>query len=100
MPWILESFRLVYRHLLKYGVVEEMIIARSHFQMLIHRYRGHHFRYWDHCVSFMQNTVNTVDILPNLTAELNIVVADGVLEADQRYRDQFRTKCKVHTLSR
>ena len=78
--------------------VEEMIIARSHVQMLIHRYRGHQYRYSGHCVSFMQNTVKTVDILPNLPAELDIVVlrpADGVLETDQRYRNQFRTECKV-----
>jgi hypothetical protein len=33
--------------------VEEMIIARSHVQMMVHRYRGHQYHYSGHCVSFM-----------------------------------------------
>jgi hypothetical protein len=40
--------------------VEEMIIVRSHVQMLVHRYRGHQYHYSGHCVSFMQNNVKTV----------------------------------------
>jgi uncharacterized cysteine cluster protein YcgN (CxxCxxCC family) len=45
--------------------VEEMIIARSHVQMMVHRYRGRQYHYSGHCVSFMQNTIKTVDVLPN-----------------------------------
>src|SRR5271154_219177 len=42
-------------HLPELTQVEEMIIARSHVQMMVHRYRGHQYHYSGHCVSFMQN---------------------------------------------
>src|SRR5271168_4387400 len=54
--------------------VEEMIIARTHVQMMVQRYRGHQYHYSGHCISFMQNTVKTVDMLSNLPSELDIVV--------------------------
>ena len=54
--------------------VEEMILARSHVQMVLFRYRGHQYHYSGHCVSFMQNTVKTVTVLPNLPADLDIVL--------------------------
>lgn len=78
--------------------VEEMIIARSHVQMMVHRYRGHQYHYSGHCVSFMQNAVKTVDVLPNLPSELDIVVlrpSDRVVESDPRYQHQFRSDFRV-----
>ena len=54
--------------------LEEMIIARSHVQMMVFRYRGHQYHYSGHCVSFMQSTVKTVSVLPNLPAELDVVL--------------------------
>ncbi|KAM3502205.1 hypothetical protein MY11210_009143 [Beauveria gryllotalpidicola] len=78
--------------------VEEMIIARSHVQMMVHRYRGHQYHYSGHCVSFMQNTVKTVDVLPNLPSELDIVVlrpSDRVVGSDRRYQCQFRSDFRV-----
>jgi hypothetical protein len=78
--------------------VEEMIIARSHVQMMAHRYRGHQYHYSGHCVSFMQNTVKTVDVLPNLPSELDIVVlrpSDRVEKSDPRYQHQFRSDFRV-----
>jgi hypothetical protein len=72
--------------------VEEMIIARSHVQMLVHRYRGHQYHYSGHCVSFMQNNIKTVDMLPNLPSELDIVVlrpSNQVMEDHPRYRSQI-----------
>jgi len=78
--------------------VEEMIIARSHVQMIVHRYRGHQYHYSGHCVSFMQNTVKTVEVLPNLPSELDIVVlrpSDRVMEGDPRYQRQFRYDFRV-----
>jgi hypothetical protein len=75
-----------------------MIIARSHVQMLVHRYRGHQYHYSGHCVSFMQNTVKTVDMLPNLPSELDIVVlrpSNQVMETDPQYQRQFRTDFRV-----
>src|ERR1700729_814685 len=75
-------------HLPELTQVEEMIIARSHVQMMVHRYRGHQYHYSGHCVSFMQNTVKTVDVLPNLPSELDIVVlrpSNRVMETDPRY---------------
>jgi hypothetical protein len=67
--------------------VEEMIIARSHVQMMVYQYRGHQYHYSGHCVSFMQKTVKTVDVLPSLPAELDIVVlrpSDQVVKDDPR----------------
>jgi hypothetical protein len=76
-------------HLPTLTQVEEMIIACSHVQMLVHRYRGHQYHYSGHCVSFMQNNVKTVDTLPNLLSELDILVlrpSNQVMEDDPRYR--------------
>ena len=78
--------------------VEEMTIARSHVQMMVCRYRGHQYHYSGHCVSFMQNTVKTVDMLPNLPSELDIVVlrpSDQVVRSDLRYQRQFRTDFRL-----
>jgi hypothetical protein len=61
-------------HLPELSQLEEMIIACSHVQMVVFRYRGHQYHYSGHCVSFMQNTVKTVNILPNLPAKLDIVL--------------------------
>ena len=85
-------------HLPELTQVEEMIIARSHVQMLVHRYRGHQYHYSGHCVSFMQNTVKTVDMLPNLPSELDIVVlrpSNRVMEGDLWYQRQFRSDFRV-----
>ena len=76
-------------HLPELTQVEEMIIARSHVQMMVHRYRGHQYHYSGHCISFMQNTVKTVDMLPNLPSELDIVVlqpSNQVIEGDPRFQ--------------
>jgi hypothetical protein len=76
-------------YLLELTQVEEMIIARSHVQMMVYRYRGHQYHYTGHCVSFMQNTVKTVDMLPNLLSELDIVVlrpSERVIESDPWYQ--------------
>jgi len=84
-------------HLPALTQVEEMIIARSHVQMLVHRYRGHQYHYSGHCVSFMQNNIKTVNMLPNLPSELDIVVlrpSNQVME-DPRYRSQFRADFRV-----
>ncbi|KIX09923.1 uncharacterized protein Z518_01004 [Rhinocladiella mackenziei CBS 650.93] len=85
-------------HLRTLTQIEEMIVARSHVQMMVYRYRGHQYHYSGHCVSFMQNTMKTVDILPNLPAELDVVVlrpSDRVVEHDLRYRRQFRSDFRV-----
>jgi hypothetical protein len=79
-------------HLPELTQVEEMIIAWSHIQIIVYRYRGHQYHYLGHCVSFMQNTVKTVDVLLNLPAELDIIVlrpSDRVVNDDPRYRRQF-----------
>jgi hypothetical protein len=88
----------VQAHLTALTQVEEMIIARSHVQMLVHRYRGHQYHYSGHCVSFIQNKVKTVDALPNLPSKLDIVVlrpSNQVMQDDPRYRSQFRADFRV-----
>ena len=59
-------------YLLELTQVEEMIIARSHMQIMLHRY--HQYFYSGHYVSFMQNAVKTVDMLSNLLFGLDVVV--------------------------
>ena len=77
--------------------VEEMVIARAHVQMLIKRVRGHQYHYTGHCVAFMQNIVRTVNVLPNLPSELDIVLLRPPESCtdDPRYRRQFRTDFRV-----
>jgi hypothetical protein len=85
-------------HLPELTQLEEMIIARSHVQMIVHRYRGHQYHYTGHCVSFMQSNIKTVDMLPNLPSELDIVLlrpSNRVLESESRYQRQFRTDFRV-----
>jgi len=65
---------IVPAHLPALTQVEEMVIARSHVQMMIKRYRGHQYHYTSHCVSFTQEIVKTVNILPNLLEELDIIL--------------------------
>jgi hypothetical protein len=65
---------------------------------MIHRYRGHQYHYSGHCVSFMQNTIKTVDTLPNLPIELDIVLlrpSESILNTHQRYRPQFQTAFRL-----
>jgi hypothetical protein len=35
--------------------VEEMIAARSHRQMMVHRYRGHQYNYSGHCKFYAEH---------------------------------------------
>jgi hypothetical protein len=85
-------------YLLELSQVEEMVIARAYVQMLVKRVRGHQYQYTGHCVAFMQNIVRTVDMLPNLPSELDIVLLrppEGSTDDDGRYRRQFRTDFRV-----
>ena len=84
-------------HLPALTQIEEMIITRSHVQMVLYHYRGHQYHYSGHCVSFMQNIIKTVDILPNLPSELDVVVLRPPDHADNeiRYRHQFRSDFRV-----
>ena len=85
-------------YLPKLTQIEEMIIARSHVQMMVFRYRGHQYHYSGHCVSFMQDLVKMVDVLPNLPSELDIVVlrpSDQIFEGNSRYKRQFKGSFRV-----
>ena len=76
--------------------IEEMVIARCHVQMMVHRYRGHQYHYTGHCVSFMQSTVRTVEVLPNLPSELDVVVLrPSNSSGDVRYQRQFQADFRV-----
>jgi hypothetical protein len=85
-------------HLPALTQAKEIIIARSHVQILVYRYRGHQYHYSGHYVSFMQNNIKIVNILPNLPSELDIVVlrpSSQVIEDNPRYRSQFRADFRV-----
>lgn len=88
---------IVPSHLPELSQVEEMVIARAHVQMLVKRVRGHQYQYTGHCVTFMQNIVRTVDVLPNLPSELDIVLLQPPTSRadDPRYRRQFRADFRV-----
>jgi Domain of unknown function (DUF6570) len=82
---------IVPAHLPALTQVEEMVIARSHVQMMIKSYRGHQYQYTGHCVSFTQEIVKTVSILPNLPKELDIVLLHPSRQAvdDPQFQWQF-----------
>lgn len=84
-------------HLPELSQVEEMVIARAHVQMLVKRVRGHQYHYTGHCVTFTQNIVRTINVLPNLPSELDIVLLRPPENHtdDGRYRQQFRTDFRV-----
>ena len=65
---------IVPAHLPALTQIEEMVIARSHVQMMIKRYWGHQYHYTGHCVSFAQEIVKTVSTLFNLLKELDIIL--------------------------
>lgn len=88
---------IVPAHLPALTQIEEMVIARSHVQMMIKRYRGHQYHYTGHCVSFAQEIVRTVSTLPNLPEELDIILlrpSRDVLD-NTRYRRQFQQDFRV-----
>jgi hypothetical protein len=66
--------------------------------MLVKRVRGHQYHYIGHYVTFMQNIVQTVDMLPTLPSELDIVLLQPPKSYtdDPRYRRQFRTDFRVY----
>jgi len=35
--------------------IEEIIIARSHVQMMVYRYRGHQYHYFGHCKFYAEH---------------------------------------------
>ena len=88
---------IVPSHLPELTQVEEMVIARAHVQMLVKRVRGHQYHYTGHCVTFMQNIVRTVDVLPTLPSELDIVLLRPPTSHadDPRYRRQFQADFRV-----
>jgi hypothetical protein len=77
--------------------VEEMVIARAHVQMMVKRVRGHQYQYTGHCVSFLQNIVRTVNVLPTLPADLDIVLLRPPTQHanEPRYQRQFRMDFRV-----
>jgi hypothetical protein len=77
--------------------VEEIVIARSHIQMVLYHYHGHQYHYSGYCISFMQNMIKTVDVLPNLPSELDVVVSrpSDYAENETWYQHQFRSDFRV-----
>jgi hypothetical protein len=76
-------------YLPKLTQVEEMIIACTHVQMLVYRCCGHRYYYSGYCISFIQNIVKTVTILPNFPSKLYIVLLrlpNSILERELYYQ--------------
>src|SRR3984957_8416936 len=88
---------IVPAHLPALTQIEEMVIARSHVQMMIKRYRGHQYHYTGYCVSFTQEIVRTVNVLPNLPEELDIILLQPSRDAlnNTMYRRQFEHDFRV-----
>jgi hypothetical protein len=78
--------------------IEEEIIARCHVQRSVRKYRGQQYKYTGHCVSFLQNTVKTVSVLPSLPADLDVVIirpTDEQLRSNPTYQqigNEFRVR--------
>jgi hypothetical protein len=76
-----------------------MVIARVYIQILVKRVCRHQYQYTGYYVAFMQNIVQTVDMLPNLLSELDIVLLqppEGSTDDDGQYRRQFRTDFRIY----
>jgi hypothetical protein len=88
---------IVLAHLPALTQIEEMVIAQSHVQIMIKRYQGHQYQYTSHCVSFAQEIVKTVSILPNLLEELDIILLQPSRQAIDNpwYRRQFQHNFQV-----
>lgn len=85
-------------HLPELIQVEEIIIACIYIQILVYRYRRYQYYYSGYCISFIQNIVKTVDILPNLPSKLDIVLLqlpNGIIERDLYYRYQFQSNFQI-----
>ena len=78
--------------------LEEIVIARAHVQIVVKRYQGHQYRYSGHCVTFLQNIVKTVSVLPNLPEELDILILrpSNIATDDRQFRRQFLQDFRVH----
>ena len=88
---------IVPAHLPALTQIEEMVIAWSYVQMMIKRYWGHQYHYTGHCVSFAQEIVRTVSILPNLLEEIDIILLQLSRDAldNTQYRRQFQQDFRV-----
>jgi ATP-dependent DNA helicase PIF1 len=64
---------------------------------MIKRYRGHQYQYTGHCISFAQEIIKTVSILPNLLEELDIILLRPSRQAidNPQYRRQFQHDFRV-----
>jgi hypothetical protein len=84
--------------------MEEMVIARVHIHMSIHRVRGHQYSYRGHCCSFMLDSAKFQSELPSIPAELDIVLlhpskpsirSNPRLEVRQQFQRDFRIRRAV-----
>ena len=71
------------------GQIEEIIIAGSHVQMVLFRYRGHQYHDSGHCVSFMQSIIKTIDVLSNLPLELDVILVRSSNTGQNSRLDSF-----------
>ncbi|KIX09357.1 uncharacterized protein Z518_00436 [Rhinocladiella mackenziei CBS 650.93] len=69
-------------HLPTLTQIEEMIVARSHVQMMVYRYRGRQYHCSGHCQFHAKHDEDDIVVLRP---------SDRVVENDLRYRRQFRS---------
>ena len=88
---------IVPAHLLVLTQIEEIVIACSYVQIMIKRYQGHQYHYTSYCVSFTQEIVRTVNVLPNLLEELDIILLQLSRDTldNTRYQQQFQHDFQV-----
>ena len=61
-------------HLSELTQVKEIVITQAHVQILVKRVCGYQYHYTGYCVTFLQNIIQTVNVLLNLPEELNIIL--------------------------
>jgi hypothetical protein len=69
--------------------VEEMVIARGHVQMVMKRVHGHQYHYSGHCVSFMQNNIKLLPLMPE-DLDMVLLRPKDANKNDPRYHRQFQ----------
>ena len=61
-------------HLPELTQVKEIVITQAHIQLLVKRVYRHQYHYTGYCVTFLQNIIQTVNVLLSLLEELNIIL--------------------------
>ena len=84
--------------------VKEIVIMYAYVYILVKQVRGHQYQYTSYYISFMQDIIQTINILPNLPLELDIMLLQPLkantdnLQYQRQFQHNFRV-CWQHILT-